>query len=396
MNTYKRIFAICTVCFPFMLNAQNNQDLYDKAIAGDSDAQIQLGIQYMLRNENDQAVYWINKSLDQNNPKAQWVMGETRKRQKKFIEAFGWFEKSALQNFAPGCNDLGACYFYGDGTIRNLFLAKKWFEKALELGNKESLKGLNLVNLKIKENEPFADKEVDEAYNESISEVKTSMQGWDKLEELAEVGHGKAYGYMGICRLNKKDVEITIDDARLGIDCFKHGVKLHDVISICELGAYYSEGLTINGQCILEKNIPEAKRLLEIAANRNYHPACYNLGYVYEQEGDKKNAEKWYLKAGEMGNVKAIWNLAMLYYENNFRTNAFRLFKLAEHNIQEGISEDLFNDNGGRFQNAIGNYYYLGIMPVQKDVKIAYEWFKKASSNGNLMAKKRIEEITKK
>lgn len=395
MNTLKRSIGLIMVCIPLMLSAQMSQDLYDKAIAGDSEAQIQLGIHYMLQHNNDQAVYWINKSLDQNNPKAQWVIGNIRYSQQKYDEAFQWYEKSALQNFAPGCNGLGKCYLEGGGTTRNLILAKKWFEEAVKLGDKESLRELNLVILEIKENEPFADKEVDEAYNQSISkEKKTYWGGWDKLEDLAENGHGKAYGYMGLYWLKEDEVQISVDDAKLGIDCFKHGAKFGDVISLCELGSYYSEGLTINGQCILEKNIVEAKRLLEIAASRNYHPACYNLGEIYDREGNKAMAEKWYLKAGEMGNVMAIWNLAMLYYNDNITTKAFQLFNLAENKIQEGKSKDLFKDNGGRFQNAIGNFYFLGIQPVQKDFTKALEWYQKAANNGNETAKIRIREIS--
>ncbi len=393
----KRIIGLVMVCIPFVLKAQVQQDLYDKAIAGDSEAQIQLGIQYMLKKNNDQAVYWINKSLSQNNPKAQWVIGDIRYSQQKYDEAFQWYEKSALQKFPPGCNGLGKCYHYGEGATRDLTLAKKWLAMAVKLGHKESLKELNLVMLEINENEPFADKEVDEAYNQSISKDKqTYWKGWSKLEDLAESGHGKAYGYMGLYWLKEEDAQISIDDAKIGIDCFMHGAKLNDVISICELGTYYSEGLNVNGECILEKNIPEAKRLLEIAANRNYLPACYNLGKIYDQEGNKTIAEKWYLKAGEMGNVMAIWNLAMLYYNDNFTTKAYQLFSLAERNIQEGKSKDLFEDNGGRFQNAIGNFFYLGIQPVERDIEKALVWYKMAASNGNQMAKLRINEIEKK
>lgn len=329
MNKTFIIFVISIVYFPFVL-AQNAQDLYDKAIAGDGFAQVRLGVQYLLSHDDDQAIYWINKSLEQNNPQAQYIMGDIKIEKQKYEEAFHWYEKSALQDWDQGCYGLGMCYLNGEGTTRDLILAKKWFEKAVELGHEESSKKLNLVKLEIKENEPFADKEVDDAYNQFLSKDQTIRnKGWNRLVALAEKGHGKAYGYMGT-HLLRKDTQIKIDDVKLGLKCFLQGVELDDVISISEVGSYYSEGLTINGQCILEKNIPLAKRLLEMAASRNFHPACYNLGELYHREGNKDTAEKWYLKAGAMGNVMAMYNLAMLYLNDGLTTKAYQLVRLAE------------------------------------------------------------------
>jgi len=41
----------------------------------------------------------------------------------------------------------------------------------------------------------------------------------------------------------------------------------------------------------------------------------------------------------------------------------------------------------------LNEYYYWGIPPVSKDVNIALAWYKKAATNGNKLAKNRLNEI---
>lgn len=70
-----------------------------------------------------------------------------------------------------------------------------------------------------------------------------------------------------------------------------------------------------------------------MAIDRGNVEAMFNLGTLYKEKDDFKNAEKFYLKAIEHNEVKAMNNLAMLYREKNDFKNAEKYFlKATDHN----------------------------------------------------------------
>jgi localization factor PodJL len=56
-----------------------------------------------------------------------------------------WFERSALQDFAPAQYRIGACYEKGNGVERDLALAKAWYEKAALAGNIRAMHNLAVL-----------------------------------------------------------------------------------------------------------------------------------------------------------------------------------------------------------------------------------------------------------
>lgn len=87
-----------------------------------------------------------------------------------------------------------------------------------------------------------------------------------------------------------------------------------------------------------EKNYENALELCEQAIVFDYAPALYNLAMIYQQKDFKGNnfelAKKYYTKAIELHHVPSMNNLAWLYVEveNNYK-EASKLFKMA---IREG------------------------------------------------------------
>jgi localization factor PodJL len=56
-----------------------------------------------------------------------------------------WFERAALQDFAPAQYRIGACYEKGNGVERDVALAKAWYEKAALAGNIRAMHNLAVL-----------------------------------------------------------------------------------------------------------------------------------------------------------------------------------------------------------------------------------------------------------
>lgn len=67
----------------------------------------------------------------------------------------------------------------------------------------------------------------------------------------------------------------------------------------------------------IKANSEKARKCLEKAAALGKDEAQLGLGYQLHQEGKVYDAEHWYLEAAKQGNIKAMYNVAVL-YESRF------------------------------------------------------------------------------
>lgn len=67
----------------------------------------------------------------------------------------------------------------------------------------------------------------------------------------------------------------------------------------------------------IKANPQKARKWLEKAAALGKSEAQLGLGYQFYQEGKPYDAEHWYLQSARQGNVKAMYNIAVL-YESRF------------------------------------------------------------------------------
>ena len=146
-------------------------------------------------------------------------------------------------------------------------------------------------------------------------------------------------------------------------------IKAAEYVEELSADDLYNEG----NKCYNAENYTEAVDLYLKAAEQNHAAAqnklgrCYEEGYGVKQREDE--AEQWYRKAADQGNVYAQWNLADIYDRRKDYKEAFKLYTLAAE------------QNYAAAQNMLGRYYEQGYGCEQSYLKAA-NWYRKAADQG--------------
>lgn len=136
-------------------------DLRHRAIAGDAEAQHQLGTE--LKEAGTQPGH------DE--------------------EAFSWFMKAANQGHVCATFDVGLCYAMGTGVAANPSLAVAWFTKAAEKGHVEALVDLGM------------------AYHEGMGVARDLTKATECFGKAAQAGHPVAMLDFGVALANGEGIE---------------------------------------------------------------------------------------------------------------------------------------------------------------------------------------------
>ncbi len=116
-----------------------------------------------------------------------------------------------------------------------------------------------------------------------------------------------------------------------------------------ELGLAFYNG---EGQ---EKNIGEAIKHFEIAANAGNLEAMNNLGVIYAKEEQYRNldlSKTFFTKASELGLAQSTLNLGKIsYYKDYGQVDNKKALRYYEHALKQGSIEAAF---------LLGNAYYFG------------------------------------
>lgn len=165
---------------------------YDKAQAGDAEAQNHLGYSYQhgegVAVDNEKAVYWFRKSAEQGNASGQNNLGFCYQFgigvPKDINKAVEWYTKSAGQGAADGQYNLALCYDEGCGVTQDPSQAAYWFRKSAEQGY------------------PQAQLELGLCYLEGHGMEKDEKQGVQWLQKAAEKDNPNALYFLSKCYWN--------------------------------------------------------------------------------------------------------------------------------------------------------------------------------------------------
>ncbi|HTT84501.1 MAG TPA: hypothetical protein VMF67_13555, partial [Rhizomicrobium sp.] len=108
------------------------------ASAGDSQAEMLLGLQQLSGPNKAQAAAWLQRAAVSGEPVAQYRLGtlyaEGRGVSADAARAFHWYSVAAQNGNRKAMSNLALAYAQGTGTAKNPVEAARWFSKAAQLG----------------------------------------------------------------------------------------------------------------------------------------------------------------------------------------------------------------------------------------------------------------------
>ena len=200
-----------------------------------------------------------------------------------YSKAIYWYTKSAIQGFRSAQYNMGICYQQGTGVEQDYQKAKKWFEKAAEKGDRDAQYNLGLYYCRVK-------------YGIGV-DLKKSFD-WFLLP--AKQGHAPAQFMLGTRYFKGLGVEQNYEKA---VEWFVKAAEQGHAQAQGYLGYCYTIGKGI------EQNYEKAVEWLTKAAEQGFAHAQCSLGYLYMKgQGVPQSIDKandWFIKAAEQGHVDA-------------------------------------------------------------------------------------------
>ena len=311
---------------------------------------------------------WIQKAAKQGDIEAQFVLGLLCKNGDEFlgikpnhVEAVKWFRKAAEKEYAAAQNNLGDCYYAGEGVPQNYTEAVNWYRKAAEKGNVSAQWNLGFCYVT----------------GEGVEKNPFEAVKW--YRKAAEKEYAAAQNSLGLCYYAGKGVPQNYTEA---VKWYRKAAEKGNVSAQRNLGFCYETG---NG---VEKDPSEAVNWYRMAADQDDSLAQTSLGECYYDgkgvQQDYNKAVQWYRKAAEQKNAKAQNYLGICYYNGKgVAENLKKAFEWCMKAARQDNSDAQYN---------IG-FFYLNGYGVPKDEMEAINWFKKAADQGEEKAKEELQKL---
>jgi len=255
-------------------------------------------------------------------------------------------------------NELGVCYYKGQGVAQDKVEAVKWYGKAAEQGDAKAQFNLGLCYVK----------------GDGVAEDHVEAVKW--FAKAAQQNVPEAQYNLGICYAKGDGVT---KDVNVAAEWFRKSAGQEYADAQCELGSLY---LTGNG---VKKDLTTAAMLYRKAAERGNPKAQYNLGHLYaDGQGVAMNgaeAVSWYRKAAEQGYADAQFNLGVVYSTGNGVLQDYaEAVKWLRKAADQGVADAQYN-LGNRYANGQG---------VREDLAEAIKWYRRAADQGVVAAQQNL------
>lgn len=256
-STVAILILVTGLCHAQLKEAGSNATLRQRAEAGNSGAQYEIGLEAEQKQDYREAFKWFQLAAKQGLDGAQvdlaylYVTGFGANRDLE--QAAHWYSLAAAQGNPNGEYSLGICYLHGEGIEQNSTLARKWISSALLHG--DGARSTNAMGLTY---------ELDPE-----TELTEALKWYGKA---ADMGYGEAQ--YNVCRLTAQGL-VSPDD-------YPRAIKWCSTLA--ESGDAWGE---------------------------------YGLALIYEQgvgmPPDLKKAAEWYKKSAEQGHPPAQLAIAAMY-----------------------------------------------------------------------------------
>lgn len=275
--------------------------------------------------------------------------------------------------------DKGEKYYFGRGTDKDVYKARRYFQRAATLGNEYGEVYLGLFCEKglggeldieqaiywykkaaIKEN-AFAQYSMGCLYFNGVGVNQSYEDSFNWYKKSAENGFAAAQHALSYLYKMGEGCEESIFKAYYWLE---ESAENEFEDSFYVLGESYFEGVHV------ELNYKKAYKYLSKAAKNGKEKAIERLGDMYYfgfyVDEDKKKAFKLYKESIELGNTELYYKLGKIYEDEGKYKTAINYYKKGHEN------------NDVRATQKLGVMYYNGKL-VEKDVKKSLEYMEVAS-----------------
>jgi TPR repeat protein len=210
------------------------EDLRAAAEGGDAGAQCALGKKIGEEDEESyaEAAAWFRAAAEQGLAEAQDELGDCfyygNGVDEDDAQAVGWYRKAAEQGHATAQNNLGFCFKRGEGVGQDFAEAASWCRKAAEQGhtNAENELGSCLYNGK------------------GVSQDRAEAASW--FRKAAEQGHAGAQNWLAFCF--KRGEGVDQDDAEAA-RWFQKAAEQGNMSACVNYGELLAEGKGVARNC---------------------------------------------------------------------------------------------------------------------------------------------------
>ncbi|HWT31886.1 MAG TPA: tetratricopeptide repeat protein, partial [Propylenella sp.] len=293
------------------------------------------------------------------NARLRYQLGRALRKAGDYEAAAKELEAAAMRGYASAQAALGELYEQGQGVPQDQASALAWFRLAAQQGHVDGEWKLGI------------------AYGSGLGVEQDFAQSAEWLRRAAEHGDRWAATIMGDYYREGKGVE---KDEVAAAEWYIKGAELGEEGARHWLGLFFQEG-----RGGLTKNLPEAAKLFQLAADQGHAIAQVDLAYAYligagvEQDLDK--AYEWYRRAADQGNSAGQYNVGVMHEQGKSvakdEAEAARWYAMA---AEQGNADA---------QNNLGVLYWEG-RGVPQDLAKARELFEKAAAAGHERAKNNL------
>lgn len=272
--------------FNDILSLSNNGDIF---------AKYELALLYKYgygcsKDENKELLL-LQESANSGYWKAMNRLGEFFYKKHKYNDAFKYFKASSELGFSHAQNNLGNCYYYGNGVEQDYNKALKWFHKSAEQGYHWGQYNLG--------ERYYNGDGVEQDYNEAIKWFKKSAENNNSWAQTA----------LGTCYYNGLG---TNQDYYEAVEWYNKSAQQN-----YGLGQYNLANMYYNGFGV-DRDYNMALTLYTYAANNNVGDAAYMLSCMYYHgygvQVNPKMEYEWAKKAAQLGSAEGMTNLGNCYY----------------------------------------------------------------------------------
>ena len=217
--------------------------------------------------------------------------------------------------------------------------------------------------------------------NNAKPNARIEQKETDKIKELiekAKKGDVEAQTQLGEAYLHGIDTKV---DYKKAMEWSKKAAAKKSYRAMTNIGIIYLEGLGV------EKDYKKAFKSLSDGADGGDMKAPKYLGIIYQNGlGQKKSfdtAAFYYEIADSSGDMSVRYNLGKIYEMAGNYEKSLEIYKK---------TEDKMNNVTAPMYEALGDLYASG-KGVNKNMREAIEWYKKAAKSGSQQAKTKLDKL---